>query len=100
MLLLWLIPQLQEDSEDFIFQQDGVLPRFHFNVRAHLNANLPGRWIGRIPWPPRSADLTPCDFFLMGLHQGTCVCAPYATTAATKYRGGCRCYRPPDVAGA
>ena len=108
MLQPWLMPQLQEDSEDFIFQQDRVPPHFHFDVRAHLNANLPGRWIGRdshndsplLTWPPRSPELTPCHF-VMGLHQGSCVCAPYATcftTAATKDRGGSRCYRPPDVA--
>jgi hypothetical protein len=47
MMQLWLMPQLQEDTEDFIFQQDGASPHFHFDARAHLNANLPGRWIGR-----------------------------------------------------
>jgi hypothetical protein len=72
MLQQWLMTQLQEDSEDFIFQQDGAPPHFHSDVRAYLNANLPGRWIGRtsnddsafLPWPPRSPDLTPCDLFL------------------------------------
>lgn len=34
MLQLWLIPQLQEDSEDFIFQQDGDSLYFHLDVRA------------------------------------------------------------------
>jgi hypothetical protein len=75
MLQLWLMPQLQEDNEDVIFQQDGGPPHLHVDVLAHLNANLPGRWIGRapdnyslllLPWPPRSPDLTPCDFFLWG----------------------------------
>jgi len=47
MLQLWLMPQLQEDSEDFIFQQDGSPLHFHFDVRVHLNANLPDHWIGR-----------------------------------------------------
>jgi len=73
-LQLWLMTRLQDDSEDFIFQQDGGPPHFHFDVRAHLNANLPSRWIGRashndsplLTWPPRSPDLTPCDFFLWG----------------------------------
>jgi len=67
MLQLWLMPQLQEYIVDFIFQQDGVPPHYHLDVRAHLNANLPGRWIGRashndsplLPWRPRSPDLTP-----------------------------------------
>jgi len=67
-----LMPQLQEKSEDFIFQQDGAPPHFHFDVRAHLIANFPSRWLGRpsrnesplLIWPPWSPDLTPCDFFL------------------------------------
>ena len=73
-LQLWLMPQLEEDSEDFIFQQDRALLHFNFDVRAHLSANLPGRWIGRashndsplLPWPPQSPDLTPCNFILWG----------------------------------
>ena len=36
-----------------------------------LNDKMPQRWMGRgspnMPWPPRSPDLTPCDFFLWGL---------------------------------
>ena len=47
MLQLWLMPQLQEDIVDFIFQQDGAPPHYHLDVRAHLNAILPGRCIGR-----------------------------------------------------
>jgi hypothetical protein len=42
--------------------------------RHCLNENLPHSWIGRSvitdlsfhTWPPRSPDLTPCDFFLWG----------------------------------
>jgi len=38
---------------------------------SDLNEHLPGRWAGRAadtdntfcPWPPRSSDLTMCDFF-------------------------------------
>jgi hypothetical protein len=47
MLTIWRLPQLEEDSNDFIFQQDGALPHFHMAVRNHLNAHLPQRWIGR-----------------------------------------------------
>jgi hypothetical protein len=62
---LWLMPQLQENCNDFIFKQDGDLPHFHFDICAHLNANLPRCWIGRTsdndsplpPWPPQSLDL-------------------------------------------
>ena len=43
-------------------------------TRNYLDSTLPHRWIGRASdsnlffscWPPRSPDLTPCDFFLWG----------------------------------
>ena len=46
-----------------------------FDIRAHLNANLPGRWLGRfsqsdspfLTWPPWSPDLTPLQFFSYGV---------------------------------
>ena len=74
MLQLWLFPQLAEDSTDFVYQHDGAPPHWSLDVRAYLNDELPHRWIGRVgandlaflPWPPRSPDLTPCDFFLWG----------------------------------
>jgi len=34
-----------------------------------LDATFPNRWIGRdgpTPWPPRSPDITPLDFFSRG----------------------------------
>jgi len=34
-----------------------------------FDATFPNRWIGRdglTPWPPRSPDITPFDFFLWG----------------------------------
>jgi hypothetical protein len=74
MLQLRLLPQLQEDSDNFILQQDGASPHFHLEVRRHLNTTSPQHWIGHtsrcnkdsalIPWPPRSLNLTPCEFFL------------------------------------
>jgi len=74
MLQNWLLPQISEDSEDFIFQKDGVPTHSHRGVRRFLNESLPQRWIGRVAkedlalqfWPPRSPDITPCDFFLWG----------------------------------
>ena len=47
MLQLWLFPQLTEDSNNFIFQQDGAPPHWHNEVRRYLNEELPHRWIGR-----------------------------------------------------
>ncbi|PSN38403.1 hypothetical protein C0J52_21588, partial [Blattella germanica] len=45
MLQSWLIPQLNEQQDDFVFQPENNALAF---------------------WPPRSPDLTPCEFFLWG----------------------------------
>ncbi|PNF31329.1 hypothetical protein B7P43_G10895 [Cryptotermes secundus] len=74
MLQNWLVSQMNEDSGDYIFQQDGAPPHWHLNVRRFPNESLPQRWIGRMGnedlalqfWPQRSPDLTACDFFLLG----------------------------------
>ena len=74
MLQIWLMPQLNEQQDDFVFQQDGAPPHWHTDVRDYLDEVLPHPWIGRATadnnalalWPPRSPDLTPCDFFLWG----------------------------------
>ena len=51
----------------------GIPPHWEKNVRGWLNEHFIQRCIGRhgvndtnIPWPPRSPDLTPMDFFLWG----------------------------------
>jgi hypothetical protein len=38
--------QPENNSNDFIFQQDVALPHFEMAVRNHLNAHVPPRWIG------------------------------------------------------
>ncbi|KAL1488282.1 hypothetical protein ABEB36_015233 [Hypothenemus hampei] len=51
------------------FLHDGAPSHFSCPVRDELNRQFPHRWVGRngpILWPPRSPDLTPCDFFLWG----------------------------------
>ncbi|KAL4126443.1 hypothetical protein QTP88_010665 [Uroleucon formosanum] len=51
-----------------IHQHDGAPPHFSRAIRQHLNETFTS-WIGRggtIPWPPRSPDLTPLDFFVWG----------------------------------
>ena len=78
----WLMPQLNEDSNDYIFQQDGS-PSHYKGVWGYLNQNLPQKWIGHtgkdddtlMRWPPRSPDLTLCDFFFSGVCEGHCLCA-------------------------
>lgn len=93
MLAHWLIPQLEEQAGNFIFQQDGAPPHWHLSVRRYLNDNYPHRWIGRHSsadkaphrWPPRSPDLTPCDFFLWG-HVKNSVYVPHVPTNLEELR--------------
>jgi len=74
----WPLPQMQQDSENVIFIQDGAPPHWHNEVQNYLDENLPRRCIGRSTdenmaltcWPPRSPDLTPCDFFLWRYIKG------------------------------
>lgn len=51
-------------------QQDGAPVHYHRIVRQFLDQAYPNRWIGRrgaIAWPARSPDLTPIDFFFVGI---------------------------------
>lgn len=72
--LINVVPDLlREVPEEYLinlhYQHDGAPAHFHREVRAHLDREHPGRWIGRngpILWPPRSPDLTPLDFYLWG----------------------------------
>jgi hypothetical protein len=41
MLQNWLLPQMNKDSVDFIFQQDGAPPHCDQDVRDFLNESLP-----------------------------------------------------------
>jgi len=56
--------------------QDGAPPHFSCFVTDVLNERSPDAWIGRggpIPWPPRSPDLFPLDFFLSGTLRALCM---------------------------
>ena len=88
MLQNWLLDGIESiEHAQFIFQQDGAPPHWKLTVRAYLNEKLPGRWIGRavdgdnvlLKWPPRSPDLTPCDFFLWGYVKGLVYVPPLPT---------------------
>lgn len=51
------------------FQQDGAPCHSRLDVRQYIENIFNGRVFHRfseIPWPPRSPDLTPLDFFLWG----------------------------------
>lgn len=66
--------QLMEDvplqmRQNMIFMHDGCPAHFRLAVRSWLDQHFPDRWIGRggpIPWPARSPDITPMDFFVWG----------------------------------
>lgn len=66
--LLADVPHFDEDRQ-IVFQQDGCPAHWRLTVREHLDNAFPNSWIGRdgpIPWPPRSPDLTPLDFYIWG----------------------------------
>ena len=64
MLQNWLLPQMSEDSEDFIFQQDGTAPHWHRDVRRFLNESLPQRWIGRVGKEDLALQFWPRDLLI------------------------------------
>lgn len=72
MLEQHLFPQLRQRRKlnSSIFQHDGAPPHYAISVRQKLAAVFPeNRVIGRgygVPWPPRSPDLTPCDYYVWG----------------------------------
>lgn len=56
-------------NEETYFQQDGATShtaRVSMNIARQLFPNHVISRNGDIPWPPRSPDLTTCDFFLWG----------------------------------
>jgi hypothetical protein len=64
---LYALPQIEHLQPRIILHQDGAPPQWGVQVRACLDRTFPGRWIGRdgrMPWPPRSPDITRLDFFL------------------------------------
>ena len=51
------------------FQRDGAPAHFSHLARKQLTATFGDRWmvhLGPVPWPARSPDLNPLDFFLWG----------------------------------
>jgi len=71
MLKNYIMPQLEEQPtfQTMIWQQDGAPPHYGQAVRDYLDDTF-SEWIGRrgtVEWPPRSPDLTPCDFSLWGV---------------------------------
>jgi len=74
-LELYVFPQIETFEQEIvsrvIFMQDGAPPHFCCFVNDVLNERFPDAWIGNggpIPWPPQSPDLSPLDFFPVGVH--------------------------------
>ncbi|KAG8283698.1 hypothetical protein J6590_011067 [Homalodisca vitripennis] len=71
----YLFPQLETDSNNFIYQQDGAPPHWHLTVRQFLNQRICDRWIGRTGqnyaslhfWPSRSPDHTVYSVYVPAL---------------------------------
>lgn len=64
------------------FMHDGAPPHFSVIVREYLDNRFPNQWIGRggpFPWPPRSPDLNPLDFFLWGYLKDLVYTTPVQT---------------------
>lgn len=63
------LENLELPRERVWFQQDGAAPHTATSVLALLQETFPGKTISKgadVPWPPRSPDLSICDFFLWG----------------------------------
>jgi hypothetical protein len=64
------------------FMHDGAPPHFRLHVRDFLNQTFREKWIGRggpTPWPPRSPDLNPIDFYVWGHLKSLVYERPIAT---------------------
>jgi hypothetical protein len=74
MLENFLRPKIDEygeehNLENLWFQHDGSTAHTARRPRAILKEMFPGRVVSlhdAVPWPPRSPDVSPCDFFLWG----------------------------------
>lgn len=88
------VPLLLEDipldvRRQMWFQHDGAPPHSSGPVVNWLNENYLDRWIGRggpVPWPARSPDLTPLDYFLWGFVKDKVYQVPSTTRDDMKNR--------------
>lgn len=79
MLQTFLTPALQEFegyTQDTWFQQDGATCHTSNLSMPVVQALFPGKLISRrgdIQWPPRSPDLSPCEFFYGDILKVKCI---------------------------
>ena len=82
-----VIPFMENQFEEMLFQQDGAPAHYANIVRNYLNDKLQHAWIGRrgtTEWPPRSPDLTPLDFFFWGVMKDRVYTQTYTELADLK----------------
>jgi hypothetical protein len=68
LLLEDLLPDIQELSEFFIFQQDGA-PAHRARETVELLQRVTPDFIPPTLWPPNSPDLNPVDYRIWGIMQ-------------------------------
>ncbi|GBN43880.1 hypothetical protein AVEN_235910-1 [Araneus ventricosus] len=81
--------KLEEFQPWIMFQQDGAPPHWGSLVRDFRDEIFPDRWSGRdgpTPWPPRSPDITPLDFFFWDYIKDRVFATPIADVAELKAR--------------
>ncbi|CAB3374993.1 uncharacterized protein LOC135941959 [Cloeon dipterum] len=89
-----LLPQLSRDGlpEGAYLQVDLPLSRFSDGLRNLLDTRLSDHWIGPVsdsmpPWPQRSPEMSPLDFFLWGfVHDYVYDSGPVASVAELRHR--------------
>ena len=89
MLTEFLWPKLMRRK--LLFQRDGAPAHYALDVRAWLDSKFPNRWIGRrgpVEWPPRSPDLTPCNFFLWGYLKDGCIALGTRHSTSSRFVSG------------
>jgi hypothetical protein len=75
MMQLYAVPQIEHLTATHHFARRWCFT--HWGLC--LNRTFPGTWIGRdgpMPWPTRSPDITPLDFFLWGYVKSNVFRAP------------------------
>lgn len=94
----WLFPQHNEDSEDFIFQQDRAPPHWHNQVCQFLIKILPQHWICHTypkTWHytlgPKISRHYTLWLFLVGICKTMCLCSTITHWLgwAQKQNSGC-----------
>lgn len=89
MLSDWFFPEIENQViDDVFFQQDGATCHTSHATVNLVRTTFEDRVIsknGDVPWPPRSCDLTPLDYFLWGAVKDKCYADAPATIEALKH---------------